>query len=247
MKTLAIIPARYASTRLPGKPLAKIAGNPMIRHVYEKAAEAVQNVLVATDDERIKKAVQDFDGQVVMTSSEHQSGTDRCLEAYQIWEKKIGETADVILNVQGDEPLLNPIDLKNLAHSFEGENTEMATLAVKISDIENENRVFVIRDENENALYFSRTPIPHLRDIPKSQWIENQTFLQHLGIYAFRPEALKTFASMKPSRLEKAEKLEQLRWLEAGRKIKVLLTENHPISVDTPEDLEKVRAIFSQK
>ena len=238
MNAVAIIPARYASTRLPGKPLVDICGKPMIQRVYEQAAKArlVSSVAVATDDERIYEAVLGFGGRVVMTSVAHQSGTDRVCEAASI----LGKKADIIVNMQGDEPLIEPAAIDAaIAPMLEDARLQVCTLKTRISsqeDYNNPNVVKVVTDLDGWALYFSRSMVPYAK---------NPCILyKHIGLYVYRREFLERFHSMKPSPLEEAEGLEQLRALEAGVRIKVVETEYNSVSVDTPEDLEKVRGIF---
>lgn len=231
MKVLGIIPARYHSTRLEGKPLAEIEGKTMIQHVYERASQALDEVLVATDDQRIFDEVESFGGKVVMTSSAHNTGTNRCLEAY----RQSGLTADVIVNVQGDEPLLEPAQLNEIVSCFEDDSVELATLAFPS---EEEGGVYVILDKNGDALYFSRSEIPFHREERTTQ------ILKHVGMYAYTPKAIEEFAKMEQTALELAEHLEQLRWLENGKKIRVAITKYKTVAVDTPEDLERVRQLF---
>lgn len=247
MNILGIIPARYASTRLPGKPLADIHGKPMIQWVYERAARALAEVIVATDDRRIADAVTHFGGKAVITSADHNTGTNRCLEAYLNYQRENSSQVDVIINIQGDEPLLEPELLSQLSQSFLDPAVELATLATPVSDpldLEDETLAFVIRDVHGDALYFSRSPLPHVRGVAKKHWLDHHNYLKHIGIYAYTPQALQTFAAMPLGSLERAESLEQDRWLESGRKIRVSLTEHQGISVDTPADLEKVRLIL---
>ncbi len=240
MNAVAIIPARYASTRLPGKPLVDICGKPMIQRVYEQAAKArlVSSVAVATDDERIYKAVLSFGGRAVMTSAMHQSGTDRVCEAASILG--LGNAADIIVNVQGDEPLIEPAAIDAaIAPMLEDAGLQVSTLKTRISsqeDYNNPNVVKVVCSSNGYALYFSRSQVPYA----KTPCI----LYKHIGLYVYRREFLERFHSMKPSPLEEAEGLEQLRALENGVRIKVVETQYNPVSVDTPEDLEKVRGIF---
>ena len=248
MKTLGIIPARYGSSRLEGKPLMDIAGKPMIQCVFEQAKKQLEYVLVATDDERIFKVVKEFGGNVVMTSLQHTTGTNRCLEAYDIFWIENKMDFDVIINIQGDEPLLDPEQIRLILTCFEDKQTEMATLVIPVEENESlENGVFVVFDKFKNALYFSRSVIPFVRDAAKSEWPKKHTFYRHLGMYAFKPAALRTFASLAQTSLELAESLEQNRWLENGKKIKVALTTIETQAVDTLEDLEKVRRIISKE
>lgn len=240
MRSIGIIPARYASTRFPGKPLAEINGKIMIQRVYEQAkkASALHHVVVATDDERIQKAVLDFGGEVVMTSSEHQSGTDRCLEALRQQEMEF----EIVVNIQGDEPFISPDQINLILSCFHQENTEIATLVKLIEDekeLWNTNKPKVLMDEDDFAIYFSRQCIPYLRDVEKEKWLEEFNFYKHIGMYAYRTETLAELCALKPSRLERAEGLEQLRWIENGYKIKTAITDEEALSVDSPEDLEQ--------
>ncbi|MEQ8624923.1 MAG: 3-deoxy-manno-octulosonate cytidylyltransferase [Vicingaceae bacterium] len=241
MRSIGIIPARYASSRFPGKPLVDINGKSMIQRVYEQAkkATALQHVVVATDDQRIVDAVLEFGGDVVMTSTDHPSGTDRCLEAL----KKQELDFDVVVNIQGDEPFISPGQIDLILSCFHSENTEIATL-VKLIDEEEElwnpNKPKVIMDDDDFAVLFSRQCIPYLRDSPKEQWLEEFNFYKHIGMYAYRSDILKEITELKPSRLERAEGLEQLRWIESGYRIKTAITDEEAFSVDTPEDLVKL-------
>lgn len=248
MKVIGIIPARYGSSRLEGKPLADIGGKPMIQRVYEQVKLALDAVIVATDDERILNCVEDFGGIAIMTGTHHNSGTNRCLEAYETHLAETGNDADVIVNIQGDEPLLEPELLTTITNCFQDDSVELATLAAPVKDNDTllgNSSVFLTLDKNQNALYFSRSPIPHLRGFEKEDWINHHQYWRHIGLYAFTPKALKHFAEMPGSSLETAEALEQLRWLEDGGKIRVAIIDHAGISVDTPEDLEKVRTIVA--
>ncbi|MEE9349744.1 MAG: 3-deoxy-manno-octulosonate cytidylyltransferase [Flavobacteriaceae bacterium] len=246
MNTLGIIPARYGSTRLEGKPLVDICGKPMIQRVYEQAKKALNYVIVATDDQRIFEAVENFGGQVVMTSVSHTTGTNRCLEAYEIFSKKNALKFDVILNIQGDEPLLEPNQITKLVDCFKDKKTKMATLVIPVNKRDElKTGVFVVFDLNHNALYFSRAVIPFLRDDELKDWHEKNTFYKHVGMYGFTPKSLVKFSKMQPTNLEENEKLEQLRWLENGKKIKIAITLHNSIPVDTFEDVEKVRRIIN--
>ncbi len=243
MKVVGIIPARYDSTRFPGKPLASIKGKSMIQRVYKQAQQALAHVCVATDDKRIKDEVLAFGGIVVMTSTHHKSGTDRCAEAVVKYEHLKGIKVDVVINIQGDEPFIDPIQIKQLTNVFFKKNIEIATLIKKITDIEvldNKNRVKVVVDKNANALYFSRSSIPFVRNAPKSKWIEKQDFYQHIGMYGYKKDTLLEICKLPKSVLELAESLEQLRWLENGYKIKTAITNIESIGIDTPDDLEKL-------
>jgi 3-deoxy-manno-octulosonate cytidylyltransferase (CMP-KDO synthetase) len=247
MKVLGIIPARYASTRLAGKPLVDLCGKPMIQRVYERASAVLEDVVVATDDERIFKAVQNFGGQAVMTAASHNTGTNRCLEAYEKHASAEKEY-DVVINIQGDEPLLAPEQIQTLIRCFEDPNTEMGTLVIptKAGDSLEGTGVFVVFDQHQNALYFSRSVIPFIRDYPTADWSNHHTFYRHVGMYGFRPHALKLFAGLDQTSLEKAESLEQNRWLQNGKKIKVGITQHETIPVDTPQDVEKVIKILQK-
>lgn len=248
MKFIAIIPARYASTRFPGKPLAMLAGKPVIRRVYEQVAGVLDEVLVATDDERILEAVHAFGGKAVMTSPDHRSGTDRCREAYE----KQGGPFDVVVNVQGDEPFVRPAQLELLKSCFDDPATDIATLVKPFAEadglaaLENPNSPKVVLDAHSRALCFSRSVIPYLRGVEREQWLARHTFYKHIGLYAFRTEALLAVTSLPPSPLERAESLEQLRWLENGYRIGVGISDDETIGIDTPEDLEKAEAFLKK-
>lgn len=241
MTTLGIIPARFASTRLPGKPLAEIHGKPMIWHVYQGAQTAVDRLIVATDDQRIANVVSDFGGEAMMTSKNHINGTTRCLEVVD----NLSDTFDVVVNIQGDEPMIRPEPIRTLIELFTEAHVEMGTLAQRVdpSDgpLEGGNSVFLTVDIHQRALYFSRHVIPFMRDVDPQEWQTQFTYLKHIGMYAFRPAALRAFAAMTESALEKVEKLEQLRWLENGRSLHVALSNHRGISVDTAEDLDHAR------
>ncbi len=241
-KVLGIIPSRYASTRFPGKPLVKINGVSMIQRVYEQCMKShlLTHVLVATDDKRIKKHVQSFGGNVVMTSPDHQSGTDRCLEAYKLFcSNNPDYIPDVIVNIQGDEPLIDPKDIDLLSAAFSDKSVKIATLATPFSDskqVEGYNSVKIVCNSRGKALYFSRSVIPFFRNkapVP-------QLFLKHIGIYAFQTKTLERICKLSVSALENAESLEQLRWLENGVDIKVLVTQNDGLCVDVPEDVKNI-------
>ena len=241
LRYIAIIPARYASTRFPGKPLAQLGGQSVIERVYRQVSGVIEDVVVATDDERIYSAVEAFGGRVVMTSAEHRSGTDRCWEAYC----KKNEQFDVVINVQGDEPFITASQLRAIISCFEDENTDIATLVKPftkedgLSALENPNTPKVVLDAQMRAIYFSRSVIPFLRGVEREQWLSHHTFYKHIGMYAFRSEVLEQITSLEQSVLEKAESLEQLRWLENGCKIGVGVTEEETIGIDTPEDLQR--------
>ncbi len=242
MKALILIPARYASTRFPGKPLAEIGGKPVIRHVTEKAMQVAGDVFVATDDRRIYDCVVNFGGKAVMTSPEHRSGTDRCYEAFCRIAGQTEKTFDVVVNIQGDEPFILPEQVTSLLACFEDPEVQIATLAKKFEcndDIFDPNKVKVVCTAGGKALYFSRSAIPFCRGVDGKQWLESTPFYKHVGMYAYRPEVLKEITSLAPGKLEKAESLEQLRWLENGYNIAVRFTDHESIGIDTPEDLEK--------
>lgn len=244
MKILGIIPARFASSRFPGKPLAEISGKPMIQWVFERTAQVFEHVYVATDDERIKNAVIGFGGKVVMTSPSHQSGTDRCAEAVDIVEKSTNIKFDVVINIQGDEPFIQPEQLKKVASCFNDSTVQLATLVKQFSsneDIFNPNSPKVILNFKNEAIYFSRSAIPFIRNKDKSEWQQNYPFYKHIGLYAYRADVLREITKLPQSKLEIAESLEQLRWIENGYRIKVEKTDMETLAVDTPEDLERVR------
>ena len=241
LKYIAIIPARYASTRFPGKPLAMLGGKPVIQRVWEQVSSVVDAAVVATDDERIAQAVESFGGRAIMTSPNHKSGTDRCWEAYQ----KQGEEFDVVINVQGDEPFIAHSQLRAIMACFEDENTDIATLVKPfaeedgLSALENPNSPKVVLDNDSCAVYFSRSVIPYLRGVEREDWLKHHTFYKHIGMYAFRREVLGEVTALPQSTLEKAESLEQLRWLENGYKIGVGISDVETVGIDTPEDLER--------
>lgn len=249
MKFIAIIPARYASTRFPGKPLAMLGGKTMIQRVYEQVSGVLDDAVVATDDERIYDAVKSFGGKVEMTSTEHRSGTDRCWEAYC----KQGGEFDVVVNVQGDEPFIQAAQLEALKACFEDPKTDIATLVKPfapsdgLAALENPNSPKVVLDRESRALYFSRSVIPYLRNVSREEWLNHHTFYKHIGIYAFRREVLQAVTSLPQSTLEKMESLEQLRWLENGYQIGVGVTQIETIGIDTPEDLAKAEAFLQAR
>ncbi|MBO5809359.1 MAG: 3-deoxy-manno-octulosonate cytidylyltransferase [Bacteroidales bacterium] len=247
MKILGIIPARFASTRFPGKPLTIINGKSMIQRVYEQSlkAEMLTDVVVATDDQRIYDAVIAFGGKVMMTSSEHNSGTDRCCEIVE----KIENQYDAVVNIQGDEPFINPEQINQIASLISTEESQIASLCKPIKDEDelfDENVVKVVFDKNNNALYFSRQTIPFLRKADKNamSWMQQRTFYKHIGIYAYKVNVLKKIANLPQSGLELSECLEQLRWLENSYEIKMGITEFESYSIDTPQDVEKCLKFF---
>jgi 3-deoxy-manno-octulosonate cytidylyltransferase (CMP-KDO synthetase) len=249
MKVLAIIPARYASTRFPAKPLAQLGGKPIVQRVYEQVKKVVERVVVATDDERIFDAVVSFGGEVVMTSPNHKSGTDRCAEAYE----KLGYEADIIINVQGDEPFIATEQIEALVKCFENKAIDIATLVKPFSAeggidaLENPNSPKVVMNGANEAIYFSRSVVPYLRDVERSEWLKHHTFYKHIGIYAFRAKTLGEITRLAQSPLEIAEKLEQLRWLENGYKIGVGITYIETIGIDTPEDLQRAELFLKEQ
>jgi 3-deoxy-manno-octulosonate cytidylyltransferase (CMP-KDO synthetase) len=245
MKFTGIIPARYQSTRFPGKPLAMIKEKPMIQWVYENSSKALDDVWVATDDDRIIKAVEAFGGNVVKTLPTHQSGTDRCAEAARI----VGERVDfdVVINIQGDEPFIKPKQIELLKNCFSDDAVELATLVKKVESEEelfNPNRPKVVVDKQQNALYFSRSPIPYLRGENETDWHLKHKYWAHIGLYAFRADILQQLTKLKQTPLELAESLEQLRWLENDYKIKTAETTFRTIGIDTPEDLTAALQLF---
>lgn len=241
MRYIAIIPARYASTRFPAKPLAILGGKPVIQRVYEQVAGVMDETVVATDDSRIYRAVTDFGGRAEMTSTDHRSGTDRCWEAYC----KHGGDYDIVVNVQGDEPFIQRSQLEAIKRCFDNPATDIATLVKPFSAedglaaLENPNSPKVVLDKEGRAIYFSRSVIPYLRGVDKSEWLSKHTFYKHIGIYAFRTDILRQVTSLPQSTLEKAESLEQLRWIENGYRIGVGISDIETIGIDTPDDLAR--------
>lgn len=247
MRVAAIIPARYQSTRLPAKPLRTLGCKSIIRWVYEAVHAVIDDVVVATDDERIVEEVERFGGRAIMTSTEHRSGTDRCAEALSKME---GEY-DVVVNVQGDEPFIRKEHIEALIRCFDNPATEIATLAKAFAaeeseDIHNPNCVKVVTDLRGRALYFSRATIPYQRDVEPAEWSHYHTYYKHIGIYAFRASALKEVTALSTTALERTEKLEQLRWLEHGYHISVAMTEFATVGIDTPEDLLRAEELLRQ-
>lgn len=246
MKFIGIIPARYASTRFPGKPLALLGGKPVIQHVYEKVAAVLEAAYVATDDERIYDVVKSFGGQVVMTRTDHKSGTDRIEEAIE----KIGGEWDVVVNVQGDEPFVAKSQLDTICHCFDDPTTQIATLGKPFDSMEavqNPNSPKIVVDNMGFAMYFSRSVIPYVRGKEKSSWLTHYPFLKHLGIYAYRKDVLRQVTQLPQSSLEIAESLEQLRWLQNGFKIKVGTTDVETVGIDTPQDLERAEEFLKSQ
>lgn len=240
MKFVGIIPARYASTRFPGKPLAMLGDMPMIERVYRRVSEVLDDVWVATDDGRIETAVKAFGGNVVMTSPDHKSGTDRCREAYAL----CGSDADVVINIQGDEPFISPLQLRQIMGCFEDSATEIATLVRpfprdgRYEALENPNSPKVVFDEDGFALLFSRSVVPYMRGVECEAWPGRYQYYTHIGMYAYRSDVLSRITCLPQSSLEVAESLEQLRWLQNGYRIKVAVSDCPTIGIDTPEDLE---------
>lgn len=241
MKILAVIPSRFASTRFPGKPLIDIKGKTMIQRVFEQAKQckSFADVIVATDDERIYNHVIEFGGKAMMTSENHPSGTDRCAEVLS----KIDQKYDAVVNVQGDEPFIQPEQLEQLIECFKNPKTQIATLVKKIDstdDLLNINLPKVIFNKEMKALYFSRLPIPGQKSVDTEEWVKNHQYYRHIGLYGYRAQTLKEITLLPPSPLENIESLEQLRWLEAGYTITVSVTEFESIGIDTPNDLNKI-------
>lgn len=240
MKFIGIIPARYASSRFPGKPLAMIGDRTMIERVYRQASKELDDVVVATDDERIFNAVNTFGGKAVMTSTSHRSGTDRCYEAYC----NVGSDADVIVNIQGDEPFIAPEQIAALKSCFEDTSVDIATLARHFDPSRGFEALFdpntpkLVMDNASNALYFSRSIIPYVRNYPWQEWLEHADFHTHVGLYAYRADILRQLTQLPQSPLEIAESLEQLRWLQNGYRIRVAITDRPTIGIDTPDDLK---------
>ena len=243
-KFLGIIPARYASSRFPGKPLAILGDKPMIQWVYERASSLFEHLVVATDDQRIFDAVKHFGGKVQMTSPEHKTGTERCAEAAVLFEQQTGQDFSYVVNIQGDEPLIQAEQLKTLIDCIQSPGTGIATLIRPLEEkeeLDNPNVVKVVVDQSFRALYFSRAPIPFIRSSGNKQRPANLPFYTHIGLYAFRREVLDQVVTLPPSALELAESLEQLRWMEHGITIKTAVTHLPSLGVDTPEDLEQIR------
>lgn len=241
MLTLGVIPARFDSTRFPGKPLVQILGKSMIRRVYEQVlqAKSIDKVVVATDDERILNEISSFGGNAIMTSKDHLSGTDRCYEALTL----LDETYDVVVNIQGDEPFIHPQQINQVAELLQNSTFEIATLARKIhepNDLFNPNIVKVIFDKWGKAIYFSRHPIPYVRGVEEAKWTHHYDFYKHIGLYAYRKEVLAAITQLSPSSLEKSESLEQLRWVENGYSIALGITDKDNFGIDSPSDIENL-------
>jgi 3-deoxy-manno-octulosonate cytidylyltransferase (CMP-KDO synthetase) len=243
MNILGIIPARFGSTRFPGKPLVNINGISMIQRVYEQCTKSsrLSRVIIATDDERIAQHVKSFNGEVMMTSPYHLSGTDRCAE---IVRKESGKW-DAVINIQGDEPYIHPEQIDLLCSCFEIADVKIATLVKKIlspDELFNHNNVKVVLNNRKEAIYFSRLPIPYNRNFPEQDWLKQSTYYKHIGIYGYRSKMLTELASLEKTNLEITESLEQLRWIENGYTIHAAVTSHESVAIDTPEDLEKLKA-----
>lgn len=242
-----IIPARYASARFPGKPLVMIGNKPMIQRVYEQAHKALDMLYVATDDKRIYDEVVKFGGKVVMTSSDHMSGTDRCAEAVSKICSETGKKIEIVINIQGDEPFIKPEQINLLKECFADETVILATLIKKVEpgeDIFNPNQPKVIINAKRDAIYFSRAAIPFIRDTEKSLWSKKHTFYKHIGLYAYKTEILKKITLLSQSSLEISESLEQNRWIENGYRIRTQVTNWESFSIDSPDDLEKAKLVL---
>lgn len=242
-----IIPARYASSRFPGKPLALIGDRSMIQRVYEQALKSLDFVFVATDDERIVNAVEKFGGKAIMTSAEHASGTDRCSEAVSKIETGFGIQIDIVVNIQGDEPFIKPEQIDMIKLCFDDKDVDIATLICKdvtTNDLLNPNQIKTVISLNGDALYFSRSAVPYLRDFEIDEWIINHVFYKHLGLYAYKKDTLKKLTMLKRSSLEIAESLEQNRWLENGYRIRTAVSDWDSYGIDSPEDLVKAQVLF---
>lgn len=240
MKVLGIIPARYASSRFPAKVLANLGGKSVLQRVWEQSQKAnlLNRVYIATDHEKVAEHAKSFGAEVLMTQENHPSGTDRIAEALQL----SGESCDVLINIQGDEPFIQPELIDQLAQEFTDAKVDICTAAVPIAkqeDISNPNVVKVVQNHAGNALYFSRSPVPFIRNHPKENWLNQASFFRHMGIYAYRQKVLKAIVQLPESMLEKAERLEQLRWLEAGYTIRIIQTNDEGIGIDEPKDLDK--------
>lgn len=240
-----IIPARYASTRFPGKLLAQLGGKTVIERVYTQVANVLENVCVATDDDRILQAVMAFGGRAVMTRSDHKSGTDRVWEAYN----NMRSTARVVINIQGDEPFIHEEQLHAIMECFDDQTTQIATLGKPFESmkaVENPNSPKIVVDNKGFAMYFSRSVIPFVRGVDRNEWLSHYPFLKHLGLYAYRSDVLKEITSLPQSSLECAESLEQLRWLQNGYRIRVATTNIETVGIDTPADLERAEAFLKE-
>lgn len=244
-KVIAIIPARYGSTRFEGKPLALLGGKTVIEHVINQVKTIIDNVWVATDDERIYNKVVSIGANAIMTSSSHQSGTDRIAEAVD----KIGSNYDIVVNIQGDEPFIHQSQIESVLKCFKSQETQIATLGKPFNDLEaalNPNSPKIIVDNKDYAMYFTRALVPYIRNKKQTEWLDSYPYLKHIGLYAYRADVLKEITQLSPSSLEIAESLEQLRWLQNGYKIKIGYTNIETIGIDTPEDLVKAEQLLAQ-
>ncbi len=245
MNILGIVPARFGSTRFPGKPLADINGKSMIQRVYEQCIQAnrLSKLVIATDDEKIFNHVQEFGGHAVITSPQHQSGTDRCAEVIE----KIGtDKWDVVINIQGDEPFIHPEQIDLLCSAFEEQETKLATIVKKITSVDelfNHNNVKVILNKRNEVVYFSRTPIPYNRNFPEQEWLKYSAYYKHIGIYGYSTQTLLEVSKLAKTNLEVTESLEQLRWIENGYIIRAEITSLDSIAIDTPDDLLKIKSL----
>jgi len=251
MKFISVIPARYASTRFPGKPLAMLGGKTVIERVYTQTKKVIDDVFVATDDERIRQAVMQFGGEVVMTRSDHKSGTDRIEEAVETLESCLSlSPSDVVINVQGDEPFIQPSQIEAVMQCFEDIDTQIATLGKPFGNdmtaVENPNSPKIAVSRQGYALYFSRSVIPFCRGKERKEWADSFPYLKHIGLYAYRRAVLGEVTRLPQSPLEMAESLEQLRWLENGYRIKVGLTDVETIGIDTPDDLANAEKFLAK-
>lgn len=247
MKFLSVIPARYHSSRFEGKPLVDIFGLPMVVRVYRRALKVFDDVVIATDDYRIEEIAKKYSCNVVMTSKEHRSGTDRCAEVISCIKQYSCQKFDVVVNVQGDEPFIHIEQLNQIRDCFENNDTKIATLIkqfTKTENIFNPNSPKVIVDKDFNAIYFSRSPIPYLIGKDKDSWQDNHKYYKHIGLYAYRSDVLLQLTQLEPGILEKCESLEQLRWIESGYKIKCVETSLQSHSVDTVEDLKEILELY---
>lgn len=248
MRFVGIIPARYASQRFPGKPLAILGGKTVIQRVYEQVGKVLDDVYVATDDDRIKNTVEGFGGKAIMTSPDHKSGTDRIEEAVE----KIGGDFDVVINIQGDEPFIHESQIKELCACFDDADTQIATLGkpftaeMGMEALENPNSPKIVVDNRGYAMYFSRSVIPYIRNTRREEWIGQFPYLKHIGLYAYRRDVLRQVTQLPQSSLEIAESLEQLRWLQNGYKIKVGLTDVETVGIDTPDDLQRAETYLNE-
>jgi len=246
---IGIIPARYASSRFPGKPLVEIGGKSMIQRVYEQVSNVLDCVYVATDDDRIFRSVEAFGGKAIMTSDKHKSGTDRCFEAYQ----KSNSGKEIIINIQGDEPFIQPSQIETICACFDNKDTQIATLVKPFTEADDEQALFnpnspkVVVNKNMEAMYFSRSVIPYKRGEETGNWLKCHNYYKHIGLYAYSGDVLKEITQLPQSSLELAESLEQLRWLENGLRIKVGITNVETIGIDTPDDLKRAEKFLAER